>query len=60
MKPKFRDLIIAILSALITYFTTSCSTVWIKGENNNPVIEHTPTIHADSTSFVSVATGRNV
>lgn len=57
--PKLRDLIIAILTALITYFTASCSSVWIKGENNNPSIEHSPRFSADSTSFIKFRFGNS-
>lgn len=53
-----RDIIVAVLSALLTFFTaTSCSAVWIKGNDNNPVIDHSPKFSADSTSFLKVTVG---
>lgn len=50
----FKYLIVAICSAIVSYFTTSCSTLWIKGNDNNPVIEASPKVSADSTSFIRV------
>ena len=60
-KRLIRDLIVAVLSALLTFFTsscmTSCSSVWIKGSDNNPVIDHSPKFSADSTSFLKITLG---
>lgn len=55
--PHLRDMIVAILSAIITYLCSSCTSVWIKGSDNNPVIEHTPSVSADSTTFVKFRIG---
>lgn len=57
ISPRLRDLIVAILTALITYLCSACSSVWIKGSDNNPVIEHTPHVSADSTTFVKFRFG---
>lgn len=57
ISPRLRELIVAILTAIITYLCSSCSTVWIKGHDNSPVIDHTPHVSADSTSFVKIRFG---
>lgn len=57
ISPRLRDLIVAILTAIITYLCSACSTVWIKGHDNSPVIDHTPHVSADSTTFVKIRLG---
>lgn len=52
-KRLIRDIIIAVLSAILT-FLSSCSVTYIKGDDNNPVIEHHSKVSADSTEFVKL------
>lgn len=58
-KRLLRDIIVAILSALLTFFTASCSMMWIKGNENNPVIDNQGKLSADSTTFLKVGLDKN-
>lgn len=52
-KKLIRDVIVAILSAILTFLTTtSCQAVWIKGSDCSPVIDYNSKVSADSTNFV--------
>lgn len=59
-KKLIRDIIIALLTAILTFLTaTSCSVMWIKGNENNPVIDNQGKLSADSTSFLKVGYDKN-
>lgn len=43
-------ILVAICSAVVTFFS-SCTTMWFKGHDINPVIDVSPKVSSDSTSF---------
>lgn len=47
------NILVAICSVIVTFFS-SCSTIWIRGNDNNPVIDVSPKVSSDSTSFIRV------
>lgn len=46
-------ILIALCSAIVSYFTASCTSIWVKGHDNSPVIDVSPKLSSDSTNFIN-------